>query len=150
MTVAVGVPVGVRRDRRGQRHEHPLLPDPVEEPRRHQVCAQVLLDPSQREDDAPALELGVHLVERVDRGQVDLDVGLHVHDQPFDRAVGQVERGQGAALEVGSVGEEQWRVVPVDDQARHLARGRVVVDVVHPGDARGIAQYPVVRTSHPP
>jgi len=56
-------------------------------------------------DDVPALELLAHLVERVDRREVDLDVHFRVEDQPFDWLVSQVERGQRATLEVFCVGE---------------------------------------------
>ena len=62
-----------------------------------------------------------------------------------DRALVLVDGGEGAAAEVLGVGEEQRRVVAVDHQPRHGARPRVVVDVVHAGQARHEAQDRVVR-----
>ena len=57
--------------------------------------------------------------------------------------------GEGAAAEVLGVGEEQRRVVPVDDQSRDRLRLRVVVDVVHARQPRHQALDSVVRAAHP-
>ena len=53
------------------------------------------------------------------------------------------------AAEVLGVGEAQRRVVAVDDQAGDGLRVRVVVDVVHAGDARHVPEDGVVRAGHP-
>ena len=55
----------------------------------------------------------------------------HVH-----RRIGSVHGGQRAALEVFGIGEEQRRVVAIDQQPGNLAAGGVVVDVVHTGQPR--------------
>ena len=47
--------------------------------------------------------------------------------------------------EVVGVGEEERRVVAVDDEAGHLLGVGVVVDVVHAGDVRHVAEDAVVR-----
>ena len=57
-------------------------------------------------------------------------------------------RRQGPAPEVLGVGEEERRVVAVNDQARDGARAGIVVDVVHPGQPGHLAEYRVVRPGH--
>ena len=61
----------------------------------------------------------------------------------------RVDGGEGPAREVLGVGEEQRRVVAVDEQPRHRRGVGVVVDVVHPGQAGHVAQDGVVRPGHP-
>ena len=77
------------------------------------------------------------------------DDRLGVEHEPPDGYGGRVDGGEGPAGEVLGVGEEQRRVVAVDEQAGHLGGVGVVVDVVHPGQSRHVALDGVVRPGHP-
>ena len=94
-----------------------------------------------------SVERRAQRLERVDGGEVDLDVGLGVEQEPLDRlgvAPGR-RRARARWLEVLGVGEEQRRVVAVDDEAGHLLALGVVVDVVHAGEPGHVAEDAVVR-----
>ena len=114
---------------------------------------QVLLDAGHREDDARVRRACARSVlERVDGGEVHLGVGLGVEQEPLDACVPAPGRRPPSARlgEVVGVGEEERRVVAVDDEAGHLRGLRVVVDVVHAGDVRHVAEDAVVRVDDAP
>ena len=79
-----------------------ILADPIDETRLVQLLVHVVLDPCQREPDAALLELVEQFAEGVDRGQVDLHVGLEVEQHPLDRAV-LLDRLQRAALKFSAL-----------------------------------------------
>jgi len=126
-----------------------LVPDALDQPGRLEEDPQVLLDAGHREDDAAAGQLRPQLLQRVQRREVDLDVGLGVEQEPLHRRGRGVDGGQRAGAEVLGVGEEQGRVVAVDHETGNQPRTRVVVDVVHPGDAGHVAEDGVVRPGDP-
>ncbi len=113
------------------------------------MVAQVLFDACHGEDDATPVEFPAQRVHRVQRGDVDLDVGLGVEDEPPHRGRPVVGGGQRPAAEVLGVGEEQRGVVAVHHQAGNGAGLRVVVDVVHAGQTGYQSLDRVVRSRHP-
>jgi len=56
---------------------------------------------------------------------------------------------QGPAAEVLGVGEEQRRIIAVDNEARNRARVGVVVNVMHPGETGHLAEDRVVWPGYP-
>ena len=107
-------------------------------------------DPSHRELDTSAVELLPQRVDRVECGQVDLDVGLGVEDEPLHRIRVGVDGRDGATAEVLGIGEEQRCVVAVDQQAGFQLRVRVILDVVHTGHPGNEAEHAVMWAGHPP
>ena len=103
---------------------------------------RVGLDSRERENDAAIGQRPADLLTGVDCCQVNLDVGLGIQQEPLDRKVRSVDRGQRAALEVFGVGEEERLVVAIDQQARHLAAGGVIVDIVHAGQPQTQPKMP--------
>src|SRR5690242_1426814 len=76
----------------------------VEEPGGLEVGAQILFHAGERQDDAACFELLAKRVEGIDGGDVDLDIGLGVQQQPANRGARGVDGGEGAAPEVFGVG----------------------------------------------
>ena len=83
--VYCGATVAVGLDRRRQGHEDAVLTDLVDQPGGLELVAQILLDPGHREHYSAAFQFGPQLVERVERGEVDLHVRLGVEHEPLDR-----------------------------------------------------------------
>ncbi|MFE9404899.1 hypothetical protein ACFYNY_24630 [Streptomyces sp. NPDC006530] len=54
-----------------------------------------------------SMKLQAEAFDGVERGDVDLDVGLGVQNDPLHHPVTFVDRGQGTATEVSGVGEEE-------------------------------------------
>ena len=79
-----------------------------------------MFDPGHREDDAAIGQGLAEFLEGVERGDVDLVVGFRVQQEPFDGLLRPFDGGQGPALEVLGVGEEQRGVVAVDEKSGHL------------------------------
>jgi hypothetical protein len=96
------------RPRTWQGREDQLLTHGVRKAVRLQVVQEVLLDPGQDEHDATAGEFATEFIDRVEGGDVDPDVGLGVEDESAHGVGLFVHAGDGAAVEVGRVGEEQW------------------------------------------
>ena len=109
-------PSAVGVEGRGQRWEYERVADLRGQPERAELSEQVLLDPGQGEDDAAPGEFGPDRLHRLKGGEVHLDVGLHVEYEPLQRRIG-LGGGNRPFPEVLGVGEEQRRVVTVDDQA---------------------------------
>ena len=89
---------------------------------------------------------------RDDRGRGrarDGDLRRVLRAKDLAAAVRGRERLQRATAEILGVGEEQWGVVAVDDQAGNLSGERVIVDVMHSGDPRDVAEDAVVRAGDP-
>ena len=91
----------------------------VEQAGRCELVAQVLLEPGQREDDAPLLELGAQGLQRVGAGDVDLDVGLDVEQEPAHRR--PAPRRPPRARGCGS--SRRWRRTVASRSGRPAARG---------------------------
>lgn len=83
---------------------------------------------------------------RVGAGDVDVDGGFDLEQEPLDRSGRCSQRLHGPAPEIRRVGEAQWRVIPVDDQPRNRRRFRVVVDVMQPGTPE---TYPSIQSCGP-
>jgi hypothetical protein len=111
-----------------------------------EAVQQVLLDPGEREHGPGRAEFCAERVYRFQGGEIHLDVRLDVEHEPADRTRLLARGGQRAAAEISGVGEEQWCVAAVHHQPRHGLGGRVVVDVVHAGQAGDR----VVRPGYPP
>ena len=142
------VPGEVAGDRRGERREHPVGADRVDEPGRRQVVEEVLLDPREREHDAPRRELAVEPAEGVHAREVDLDVGLGVDDGhstgcSASSTAAVARRWKSSALAKNRGSRSGRR------RARDLPHLREVVDVVHAGHAGHVAEDAVVRPGHP-
>src|SRR5271165_3456710 len=110
------LPVDDHRGRQGR--EYVLCADFPGETESLEVIEEVLLHPGEGEDGAAAAEFGADGLDGFQRGEVDLDVGFGVQDEPAGLPGAVAGGGEGAAAEVLGVGEEQRRVVAVDDQAR--------------------------------
>ena len=111
-----------------------------------EVGAQVLLDPGQGEDDAALRQLLAQVLERVDGGDVDLDDRLGVEHEPPHRVRGARRPRPGR----GGGSPRRWRRTAASRSGRPAAPGppvapRVVVDVVHAGEAGHEALDGVVR-----
>ena len=96
-----------------------------------EVIEEVLLDPGKGKYDSATGEFGPDGLNGLQCGEVDLDDGFGVKDEPAGRPGALVGCGQGPAAEVLRVGEEQRRVVPVHHQSRYQFRLRVIVHVMH-------------------
>src|SRR5262249_28556078 len=95
-----------------QGHEDVVLADPVDEAGGGEGVVQLVFDPGEGEDHADVTQLPAQLVQGIDRGDVDVDVGLGVEQEPFGRRVGGLGRGQRSAGEIVGVDETELRVVP--------------------------------------
>jgi len=83
-----------------------------------EVTEEVLLHPGQGEDGPAAAEFGADRPYGFQRGEVHLDVGFDVEDEPACPPEAVADGGEGAAAETLRVGEEQRRVVAVYHQSR--------------------------------
>ena len=92
----VVAPVAVGLDGGRQRHEDVVLADLVEQAGGLERVAQILLDPRHREHDSAACQFDPQLIEDVEGGQVDLDVGFGVEHEPLRPAPGSASTAASA------------------------------------------------------
>ena len=96
----------------------------------------------------PPRELFADRIYGFERGEVHLDVGLDIEHEPADGARLLVYGCERTVPEVCGVGEEQRRVVAVHHQPGNRPGARVVIHVMHAGQAGNEAEYRGVRPGH--
>ena len=89
------------------------------------------------------------MVDSIECGEVDLDIGLGIEHEPLHRIWIAVHGHGGTLPKILGVGEEQRRVVAVDQQPGLQSGVRIILDIVHARHSGNEAQHAVVRASHP-
>ncbi|CNV43410.1 Uncharacterised protein [Mycobacterium tuberculosis] len=89
------------------------------------------------------------MVERIQRSQVDLHIGFGVEYEPLDLPRILIDHGQCSPAEVFGIGEAQRRVIAIHHQPGHALGLRIVIDVVHAGNARHEPENAVMRMCDP-
>ena len=125
-------------------------PSFCEQPRPAEHMAHRRVRLGQRQRDASPVELAVELLQRLRRGDVQVEHRAAIEDDHPHRRRGGVDELVDLLAEEARVGEEERRVDAVDDEPGQRLAVRPVLDILVAGLAPQPPQHRVVRVRSAP